>query len=349
MLVSTLAMGQISRISGTVSDDVDVLPGASVVEIDASNRILNSTVTDMNGNFVLAIKSPKNSLRISFMGFKTQKLPINKTVYKIKMEDATKTMKEVKIVAKKTMKTSGLAIPEREVSFSAQGISAKEFEGLGITSVDEALQGRIAGLDIVQSGDLGKASSMRLRGASTISQLGNEPLIVVNGNVWNVDQTDFDVSTANEERFAQLLNVNTEDIADIKVLKDAAATAIWGSQGANGVIEITTKRGSRGPARVTYSGKLTFTHQPTGLKLLNGDQYTMLLKESYFNPKQDPTAANVNELNYDENFSEYNMYNKNTDWVNLVRKTGLRQNHYVSPSTTFVPTTTANCHQPLPA
>ena len=332
MLVSTLAMGQISRISGTVSDDVDVLPGASVVEIDASNRILNSTVTDMNGNFVLAIKSPKNSLRISFMGFKTQKLPINKTVYKIKMEDATKTMKEVKIVAKKTMKTSGLAIPEREVSFSAQGISAKEFEGLGITSVDEALQGRIAGLDIVQSGDLGKASSMRLRGASTISQLGNEPLIVVNGNVWNVDQTDFDVSTANEERFAQLLNVNTEDIADIKVLKDAAATAIWGSQGANGVIEITTKRGSRGPARVTYSGKLTFTHQPTGLKLLNGDQYTMLLKESYFNPKQDPTAANVNELNYDENFSEYNMYNKNTDWVNLVRKTGLRQNHYISIS-----------------
>ncbi|MBR3514096.1 MAG: SusC/RagA family TonB-linked outer membrane protein [Bacteroidaceae bacterium] len=332
LLVSTLTMAQITRISGTVSDDFDVLPGAQIQEIDASNRTVNAAITDMNGNFVMTIKSPKNKLKVSYVGFKPQILPINRNSFKIKLEDATKQMKTLEVKAKKVMKTSGLAIPEREVSFSAQGIDAKEFEGLGITSVDEALQGRIAGLDIIaNSGDLGSGTTMRLRGVSTVSTLtSNEPLIVVNGNIRNdVDLTTFDVSTANEDRFAELLKVNPEDIQDIKVLKDAAATAIWGSQGANGVIEITTKRGSRGPVRVNYSTRFKFTHQPAGIKLLNGDQYTMLLKESYFNPRQDPTAANIPELNYDENFSEYQMYNRNTDWVELVHQNGLEQSHFV--------------------
>ena len=334
LLVSSLAMAQITRISGTVSDDFDVLPGVNVVEIDASNRMVNATVTDMNGNFVLPVKSQKNKVKFSYMGFKTITLPINKTVFKVKMEENAKQMTEVQVTAKKKLKTSGLAIPEREVSFSAQSLSAKEFEGLGITSVDEALQGRIAGLDIVaNSGDLGSGSSMRLRGASTVSTLtSNEPLIVVNGNVWNVDMSDFDTATANEEKFAQLLNVNTEDIEDIKVLKDAAATAIWGSQGANGVIEITTKRGQRGAPQVSYSVKLTMTHQPKGINLLSGDQYTMMLKEAYFNPTQQTLISSIPEFNYVESDSEYLMFNKNTDWVDLVQQNGLRQNHYISIS-----------------
>lgn len=323
----------ITRVSGTISDELDVLPGVNVVEIDGSNRMVNATVTDMNGNFVLSIKSQKNKIKVSYIGYKPQILPINKTVYNIKMEDQAVQMKETVITAKKKMQTSGLAIPEREVSFAASSINAKEFEGLGITSVDEALQGRISGLDIIaNSGDLGSGTTMRLRGASTISTLtSSEPLIVVNGNVWNVeDMSDFDVSTANDEKFAQLLNINPEDIEDIKVLKDAAATAIWGSQGANGVIEIKTKRGHRGPARVTYSLRLTGTYQPQGIDLLTGDQYTMLLKESYFNPTQNDMAANIRELNYDETFSEYNMYDNNTDWVKEVTQVGLRQNHYIS-------------------
>ena len=334
LVMTATVMAQITRISGTVSDDFDVLPGVNVVEIDASNRMVNATVTDMNGNFVLPIKSQKNKVKFSYMGFKPQVLPINKTVFKIKLEENAKQMETVNVVAKKKLKTSGLAIPEREVSFSAQSISAKEFEGLGITSVDEALQGRIAGLDIVaNSGDLGAGTSMRLRGASTVSTLtSNEPLIVVNGNVWNVDMSDFDTATANDEKFAQLLNVNTEDIEDIKVLKDAAATAIWGSQGANGVILITTKRGHRGAPQVSYSVKLTMTHQPKGMELLTGDQYTMLLKEAYFNPMQQTLISKIPELNYVESDSEYLMFNKNTDWVDLVQQNGLRQNHYVSIS-----------------
>lgn len=333
LLVGTGAGAQgITRVSGTISDDLDVLPGVNVVEIDGSNRMVNATVTDMNGNFVLSIKNPKNKIKVSYIGYQTQILPINKTVFKIKLSDKAIQMTEAVVTAKKKMQTSGLAIPEREVSFAAQGINAKEFEGLGITSVDEALQGRIAGLDIVaNSGDLGSGTTMRLRGASTISTLtSSEPLIVVNGNVWQVDQSDFDVSTANDEKFAQLLNINPEDIEDIKVLKDAAATAIWGSQGANGVIEIKTKRGHRGKARVNYSLRMTGTYQPKGIDLLTGDQYTMLLKESYFNPTQNDMAANIKELNYDEHFSEHNMYDNNTDWVKEVTQVGLRQNHYVA-------------------
>ena len=334
LLVSQMASAQITRISGTVSDNIDVLPGVSVQEIDGSNRIINAVQTDFNGNFTMSIKSTKNKLKVSYIGYITQTLPINKTTYRIRLSEKSTEMKVVNVTAKKMLKTSGLAIPEREVGYAVQGLDAKEFEGLGITSVDEALQGRIAGLDIVaNSGDLGAGTQMRLRGASTISTLtSNEPLIVVNGQIaTDIDQTDFDVATANEEKFAELLKVNTEDIQEIKVLKDASATAIWGNRGANGVIEITTKRGKVGPPRISYTGKLTVTHQPEAIKLLNGDQYTMLLKEAYFNPKLSDTDADIPEISYDYNgFSEAYMYDNNTDWLDLVKQVGTRQNHYVS-------------------
>lgn len=334
-IASAVSAQGITSISGTVSDSFGPVMGAAVVEQDGSNRNISATVTDMNGNFTLKIKNPKNKLKISFVGLKTQVLPINKRVYKIMLEENVVAIKDVTVTAKRIMETSGLAIPEREVSIAAQTIDAKEFEGLGLTSVDEALQGRISGLDIVaNSGNLGSGTSMRLRGASTISTVcSTEPLIVVNGDVWNVDQTDFDVNTANDEKFAQLLNINPEDIQKISVLKDAAATAIWGSQGANGVIEITTKRGHRGKPRLTYSCRLTATYQPDGADLLTGDQYTMLLKEAYFNPQQNDAAANIPEISYlgpTGGFSEWQMFNNNTDWVKEVKQVGLRQNHYIS-------------------
>lgn len=241
-------------------------------------------------------------------------------------------LKEVTVVAKRRVNGGGLSIPEREISFASQSISTKEFEGLGMNTIDEALQGRISGLDIVSmSGNLGSGTTMRLRGSSSISTLTNSnPLIVVNGNTWNVDMSNFDMSSANDEQFAQLLNINPEDIEELTVLKDAAATAIYGSQGANGVIEIKTKRGKRGAPRISYSLRLTGTYQPKGYKLLSGDDYTMLLKEAYFNPEQKDGAANIPEINYDPTFSEYEQYNNNTDWQDAVTQLGLRQNHYVS-------------------
>ena len=321
-------------ISGTVTDEFGPVMMANVVEIDAANRIVAAGTTDMNGNFSFKIKNPKDKLKISYVGYTTQILPIKGTTYRIHMKDQT-TLKPVEVVAKRRAQGSGLAVPQKEISTARQTISTKEFEGLAITTVDEALQGRIAGLDIVaNSGNLGSGTSMRLRGVSSING-SSEPLIVVDGNVWQGDQSNFDISAANDEKFAELLNVNPEDIESISVLKDAAATAIWGSQGANGVIEIKTKRGARGKTKVTYSYRLTGTYQPEGIKLLNGDQYTMLLKEEYFNPLLSDAASDIPEISYIESvaqFSEKEMYNNNTDWVKSVKQTGWRQNHYIALS-----------------
>ncbi len=322
---------QISSVRGTVADEYGPIVGVAVCEMDANNRIIENTVTDVNGNFSMHITNSKDRLRFSYVGYKTQWSPIDRTEYNITMKSEN-VIKEVSVTAKRRLNSGGLAIPEREISYSTQTISTKEFEGLGMNTIDEALQGRISGLDIVAvSGNLGSGTTMRLRGATTVSSLtSSNPLIVVNGNVWNVDMSNFDVNSANDEQFAQLLNINPEDIASITVLKDAAATAIYGSQGANGVIELTTKRGSRGKPRVSYSLRLTGTYQPQGYHMLSGDDYTMLLKESYFNPQQSSTASDIPEINYDPTFSEYEEYNNNTNWHDAVTQWGLRQNHFVS-------------------
>lgn len=336
LLTTTAGAQTITSVHGTISDDMGPLMGATVVEIDGTGRIIESALTDLNGNFTMKVRNSKDKIRFSYVGLKTVTLPINKTTFNLKMESATQ-LKEVVVKSKKRATGNGLPIPEKEISYASQTISMKEFEGLGITSVDEALQGRIAGLDIVAGGDLGKGSTMRLRGVSSLSSLtDSNPLIVVDGNIREVNLDNFDMAGANDEKFAELLNINPEDIASITVKKDAAATAIYGSQGGNGVIELTTKRGVRGKPKLTYSLKLTGTYQPKGYELLNGDDYTMLLKESYFNPMQNDDAASqttIPEINYlGDEFSEWRQYRDNTDWRDAVTQWGLRQNHYVTIS-----------------
>jgi len=323
-------------ISGTVEDDIEPLMLVNVVEIDKNKRIVAHGVTDINGNFSFKIVNPKDMLQVSYIGYQTQTIPINRKVFKIRMKSATQ-LKEVVVKATKKTQTSGLSIPVTEISVASQTIDMKEFEGLSMTSVDEALQGRISGLDIVaNSGNLGAGTTMRLRGVSTIHGDAN-PLIVVNGNVWTNDaNADFDYTNANEERFAELLNVNPEDIESITVLKDAAATAIWGSQGGNGVIEIKTKRGRRGKTRVDYTYRFTGNWQPEGYKLLSGDDYTMYMKEAFFNPTLSSEYTNksssnyIPEINYDRDFSEYNMFNDNTNWAKAVKQFGQFHQHYVA-------------------
>lgn len=324
---------QITNVHGTVEDEFGPLLSATVCEVDANGRVISSTLTDMNGNFSMKIMNPKDKLRIQYVGMKPVTLNIDKTSYNVVMESELQ-LEEVTVTSVKKMEGSSLHIPEREVSFAKQTISMSEFEGLSVTTLDEALQGRVAGLDIISlSGNLGSGSTMRLRGASSLSSLTNEnPLIVVDGNPQDIDLSNFDLSSSNDEKFAELLNINTEDIASINVLKDQSAAAIYGSRGGNGVIEIITKRGVRGKPKLTYSLKLTSTYQPEGMKLLNGDDYTMMLKESYFNPSQNDNASNIPEINYDPNFSEYEQYNNNTNWRKAVTQYGLRQNHYVTIS-----------------
>lgn len=316
-------MAQSKVISGTVEDALGPVMMANVTERDGNNRIVNATQTDMMGNFSMEIKNPKNKLVISYVGSKTQTLAIgDKTTFAIKLEDEKTTLNEVTIRGRRT-NSGGLNINKKEITTAQQVFDLTEVEGMAFTSADEALQGEIAGLDIVSnSGNLGSGTTMRLRGVTTIN--GNaEPLIVVDDKIFDNPDQNFDFTAPTEEDYASLLSVNVEDIANISVLKDAAATAIWGSKGANGVIMITTKRGSRGKPSVNFSYKFTGTWQPKGYTLLNGDDYSMLLKEEYYNPNQSNTAtSNIREINYDKSWADYENWNNNTDWVKAVTQFG---------------------------
>ena len=334
-LVGTSAFAQKSaRISGKVfSDSEGPLMMVNVTERDNSDRIIEATITDMEGNFSMVVKNTSNHLEVSYIGYKTQKLEIgSRTVFNIKMiEDNV--IEEVIITAKPRRQSGALDILEREVSSATQKFDMSEMDGLSFASVDEALQGQIAGLDVVfSSGDLGSGTQMRLRGTSTIN--GNaEPLIVVNDNIFEMpaDQGEsFDYTRLDNDQFSELLSVNPDDIESIEVLKDAASCAVWGSRGANGVIKIKTKRGHRGPTRVNFSVKFKDKWIPKGMNLLNGDEYTMLLKESHFNPQQSAAASNFPELSYDPNFDQYENYNENTDWVDQVTKHGYRNEYSVN-------------------
>ena len=330
-MVSAFASAQGIRISGTVMAPDGPVMMCNVTERDANNRIVSASQTDINGNFSMEIKSTANKLQVSYIGYKTKTVPIgDKTVFDIEMEDQ-QTLKEVVVVAKKRFNHGGLAIPANEVSVASQTFDMSNVEGLAFTSADEALQGQIAGLDIVaNSGNLGAGTSMRLRGVTSINGSA-EPLIVVDDNIFDNPDATFDFQNANEETYASLLSINPQDIADIQVLKDAAATAIWGSRGANGVIQIRTKRGSRGATRIDYSLRVQASWQPKGYNLLNGDDYTMMLKEMYYNPAQSASSTtNINEINYNRSWAEYENWNNNTDWVDAVTQTGWSQYHYLT-------------------
>lgn len=325
-----------TRITGHVVSDEGPIVMANVVEKDANNRNVSATQTDANGNFSLAIKSPANSLQISYIGYKTQTIkPIGeRKTFEITLVDNS-TMDVATVIAVRKTQSNGLSIPEREISVAKQTLNMDDMQGLSFETAGEALQGQIAGLDVVMnSGNLGAGTSMRLRGVSSIN--GNqEPLIVVNGYIledYNKEELDLN-NMENEEQFATLLQVNPEDIEKINVLKDAAATAIWGSRGSNGVIEITTRRGARGKTKVNFSYRFNGSWQPQGMRMLNGDGYTMMLKQAFFNPTQSDYASSIVELMYLQNRpAYYGNYNKNTDWIDEVTQFGQSHNFGVNVS-----------------
>ena len=292
----------------------------NITERDKSGRIIEACATDFEGNFSMVVKNTSNVLEISYIGYKTQRIEIgSRTVFNIKMVEDN-ILEDVVIVAKQVTRSGGLDILEREMTHATQKISMDDMDGLSFTSVDQALQGQIAGLDVVfNSGDVGSGTQMRLRGNSMLEGDAT-PLIVVDDNIFDVDDGSFNFQDATNESFAELLMINPEDIAEIEVLKDAASCAVWGSKGANGVIKIKTKRGKRGPTRVNFTYKFKDKWTPSGVNLLNGDDYTMLIKQALFN--KDQVGVSIPELNYDQTFAEYENYNNNTDWVDEISQHG---------------------------
>ncbi len=335
-LVSSGVYAQKSaRISGTITSDAEgALIMVNITERDKSNRIIEACVTDFEGNFSMVVKNTSNTLEISYVGYKTQRLEIgSRTIFNVKMVEDNM-LETVDIVAEQRSRSGGLDILEREMTHATQKISMDEMDGLSFASVDEALQGQIAGLDVVfNSGDVGSGTQMRLRGNSMLDGDAT-PLIVVDDNIFEVDegQSSLIKEDATAENFAELLMINTEDIAEIEVLKDAASCAVWGSRGANGVIKIKTKRGKRGPTRVNFTYKFKDKWTPSGYNLLNGDDYTMLIKQALFNVNQSEPDKPIRELDYDQTFSEYQNYNNNTDWVDEISKHGYRNEYNLNIS-----------------
>ena len=317
-------------VRGIVVDDIDEpLIGATVLEVDKNNRVHSTTVTDINGEFSIKVKNPANKLKISYVGFETILLPI-KPEMKITMKSNSQ-LQEVVVTGQRMHDDGTMPISRAEISGAVQSLKTDVFEGIAVASVDDALQGRMAGLDIVNaSGDLGSGSSMRIRGSGSINS-NSQPLIVLNDIPYesHVDGA-FDYANATSEQFANLLSINPEDIDEITVLKDGASAAIYGARGANGVIMIRTKRGVKGPTRVQYLYKFSGHRQPKGRKMLSGDDYTMLMKQAYFNPRQDENACNIPEFNYDPTFSEYEQFNNNTDWVDEVTQYGFAHDNTVN-------------------
>ncbi|MDD4991000.1 MAG: SusC/RagA family TonB-linked outer membrane protein [Paludibacter sp.] len=334
--VHAFAQSAANIIQGTIisSYEKDPLIGVNVSEVDKANRIVSAAVTDINGHFVLRVKNIQNKLSVSYIGYLKQSLAIDsKRQFRIELKDNAKVIEGVEVKGKRQTSQGGYSIPQREVGAAMQTLDMKELEGIQVTSVDEALQGRIAGLDIVSnSGDPGSGSSMRIRGVTSING-SSEPLIVVNGVPFDVEvDANFDYTNSNQEQYANMLSINPDDIQEITVLKDAAASAIWGSKGANGVIMITTKKGVSGPTKVDYTYRFTRTVQPKGLNMLSGDQFTMLMKQAYLNPALDENASNLEEYNYDVNYPDYENYNNNTDWVKAISQIGNINDHYLTVS-----------------
>lgn len=326
----SMASGQGTVVRGTVFDDMgEPVIGALIHEVDKNNRVYSNAVTDINGEFAVKVKNPKNQLRFNYIGYKTQTLPIEPKMDVVLQNETT--IQEVVVIGQKLSSDGSMPIPVREISGATQTLDTKAFEGLSVASVDDALQGRMAGLDIVgASGDLGSGSSMRIRGSGSINA-NAEPLIVLNDIPYESHVNDnFDYANATQEQFANLLSINPEDIQEITVLKDGAAAAIYGARGANGVIMIKTKRGVKGPPKVQYLYKFSAHKQPRGRKMLSGDDYTMLMKQAYFNPSQDENACNIPEYNYDPTFPEYHNFNANTDWVKEVTQYGYTHDNTVN-------------------
>jgi TonB-linked SusC/RagA family outer membrane protein len=316
------------------ASDKEPLIGARVVEINRDNRIVAGTTTNLDGDFSLYVTDTKNKLEVSYVGYKKQQIPIGtNTNIRIGLRDDN-ILEEVTVTAKPRSKVGDLQIDDRDISMSVSKLDASEISELHVASIDEAIQGRMSGVDIVaNAGDPGSGMSIRIRGVTSING-DNQPLIVVDGIPMDADiAADFDFGTATEEEYSQLLNVAPGDIKDIVVLKDAAATAIWGSRAANGVLQITTKRGSISQPKVNLRITGSFKPTPNPIPTLNGDEYSTMILESHLNAGTVLDPLRFPQFAYDPNNPVYYYnYSNNTDWVDAVSQTGYSQDYTLSVS-----------------
>lgn len=338
-------------ITGTVTEmignDEEPCIGVNVTFVNAQNRIVAGTVTDFSGMYTLQVPADKKNLSVqfSYIGMKTQKFKYEgqKTInVKLEADNAQTQLQEVRVTGSRGSRND-LGISAREQAFATQKIKMDDIlESQPVSSVEEALQGQLGGVDIIAGGDPGAKSSIRIRGTATLNS-NSDPLIVIDGVPYSTDVDDsFDFNTASQEDFAQMLNLNPNDIESIEVLKDAASTAIYGTAGANGVLLITKKKGSRSKTRFSFSTKNSIKVEPDAMPMLTGNQYKAYVQDAIWNSANAQGLAsstdllnllyNTPEINYDESFPYFDEYNQNTDWLSLVKKNAFTTDNSFSMS-----------------
>jgi TonB-linked SusC/RagA family outer membrane protein len=331
---ATVALAQNKTMTGTVIEEGinEPIYGANVVVINQQNRTLGGTITDLDGNFVLNVPEGKNlRIQISFIGLKTQTFNYTgQSKLNVTLSSDSKLLSDVEVVTKAVTR-SELGITDIQQTSSTQKVQMAEItEVAPVASIEEALQGQMAGVDIVLGGDPGAKSSIRIRGVSTLSSSA-EPLVVVDGIPTTVSfGDDFSFSDANEDDFGALLNISPADIESIEVLKDAAATSIYGTAGSNGVLLINTKQGKTGKTRFNFQSKFSAKEEPATIPLLNGKQYISMVEDAIWNAANAKGLAfatselnllfNTKELLRDPSYRYYREYNVDTDWLDEVRQ-----------------------------
>ncbi|MFI1743320.1 SusC/RagA family TonB-linked outer membrane protein [Thalassobellus sediminis] len=323
-------------IRGQVLDASDKLPlpGATVIEQDAEKRTITGVITDFDGNFAIRVKSTTNQLVISTLGYKTKTINIgNQKNIIVNMEVSVEGLDEIVITAEKAAESGLLQVAERNLTTSAVTIKAADVENTQAASIDEALQGRVAGVDITAaSGDPGAGMQIRIRGTSSITG-SSDPLVVVDGMPYETSiPEDFNFGSADAQGYAALLNVAPSDIESITILKDAAATAMWGARAASGVLVINTKRGAVGAPKIGYSYTGTMSQLPNTIPMLSGDQYSILIPEAFMNRTGAPlNTLTVKEFQFDpQEVYWYKNYGNNTNWVDAISQTGITGEHNLS-------------------
>lgn len=316
MSFSSLQAQHIVR--GKVSDDLGGILGATVIELDENERILQGSITDIDGNFTMKVASPNARMKFSFIGYKSVVHEVNgRSTINVKLESDAKLMKEVVIVGERSS-ASLTGVDVRDQTGASAMVKMDGAQGAVVSSVGDALQGAVAGLDIIGGGSPGSGSSIVIRGLGTLG--GSNPLIVVDGIVQKVSTSDVDFASADADDIGELLSIAPEDIKAVRVLKDAAETAVYGTQGANGVLEIETNKGTRGKTQFDVNYKKSLSIEPPAIPMLNGDEYVMLQQEMFHNAQgvvdlQDEISNNID-------FTHYYNYDKNTDWVEDITQVG---------------------------
>lgn len=307
------------------------LPGANIMFLNANDRIITGTVTDVDGNFKMRI--PDNgivSVSFSFIGMTTQTLPlVPGKEYEVVLKENLELLDEVLVKGANAKADMGLFQKDRrEIVSAVSSVDMKALEITGVSSVEQMLQGAAPGMLVTfNSGDPGAGASIRIRGITSLTE-DSSPLWIIDGA--EVISDDYNVESITNFGYSPVGDIDPSSIESIDILKDASATAIYGSRGANGVIVIKTKRGVKGKPQFSFSAKLNTTFVPRKVPMLNGDQLRIFLIENYSAKQGGDNGTFLPELRGDMTRKDAWMYNNNTDWVDEISRTGFQQDYTFS-------------------